>query len=86
MTIQVRFFGRLREQLQVSQETLSAETADAATVADIVATLRKRGGVWNEELDSRRALGFAVGRQFARENSPIKDGDEIAIFPPVTGG
>ncbi|MGI9298218.1 MAG: MoaD/ThiS family protein [Gammaproteobacteria bacterium] len=85
MKIEVRllFFGRLRERLQTSEETMSAE---AATVADVLAVLRARGGVWGEELDARRALGFAVGRRFARTNSPVQNGDEIAIFPPVTGG
>lgn len=81
--VRLLFFGHLRERLQVAEEQLSAE---AATVADIVAVLRARGGVWGEELDSRRALGFAVGQNFAQAHSPVKNGDEIAIFPPITGG
>ena len=85
MTVRVRlrFFGQLREQLQVAEEIL---TADVATVADILTTLRARGGVWGEALNARRTLGFAVGREFAVAAAPVQNGDEIAIFPPVTGG
>lgn len=81
--IHLLFFGGLREQLSTAAETLELE---AATVADVLAVLRARGGVWQQSLDDSQALAFAVGQHFAVAETPIKNGDEVAIFPPVTGG
>ena len=47
-----------------------------------------QSGVWqeSESLAAGQALAFAVGQEFADEKTAIKDNDEVAIFPPVTGG
>lgn len=85
MNIRLLFFGRLREAFASAGETLSLPIEQAA-VSDVVAALRRRGGVWEQELAKGMALGFAVGRQIAGVDSPVRDGDEVAIFPPITGG
>ncbi len=48
--------------------------------------LRSRGGAWAEELADGRPVRAAVNQDMARGETPISDGDEIAFFPPVTGG
>ena len=51
------------------------------------ASLREqRGSVWQELLQDNRRLQIAVNQDLARRNSAIKSDDEIAFFPPVTGG
>ncbi len=85
MKIRLLFFGRLRERLQTAEETFVLDK-ETATAGDIAAALRARGGVWAEELGGKRALAFAVRQQFAAPEAEVLDGDEVAIFPPVTGG
>ena len=87
MQVHLKFFGRLRETLQSEGESLHLTPAPSAPlVADVLEVLRRRGGNWAEELKDGRALAFAVQQQFVRADAAIKDGDEVAIFPPITGG
>lgn len=82
--IRVRYFASLREAVGTDEETLPAE--QAGTVAEIRARLRDRGGAWAETLDDGRRVLAAVNQQMARPDTAVADGDELAFFPPVTGG
>jgi molybdopterin synthase sulfur carrier subunit len=55
-------------------------------VASLLAWLRARGGAWASELAPGRAVRVAVNFDVAGSDTPIRAGDEIALFPPVTGG
>ncbi len=81
--IRVLYFARLREQLGTSGEDLPAT---AATVADLTAALRGRGGVWADAFALDQTVMAAVNQELARPETPVADGDEVAFFPPVTGG
>lgn len=83
-TIHLRYFASLREALGPG-ETLTLPD-DAATVAALRATLRARGGAHAELLDAGRAVRCAVDQVMATETAPLRDGAEVAFFPPVTGG
>lgn len=83
--IRILYFARLREQLGLAEEQLAAQPA-IATIADLLAHLRARGGIWAATLSADQRLMTAVNQALARPETPINDGDEIAIFPPVTGG
>lgn len=80
--IRVLYFARLREQVGIAGEDIDA--ADITTVGDLAARLAARGGPWPEALDGR--VKAAVNQEMARPDSPVQDGDEVAFFPPVTGG
>jgi molybdopterin synthase sulfur carrier subunit len=45
-----------------------------------------RGGAWHTALAQGRALRVAVNQEMAQPTTPVKPGDEVAFFPPVTGG
>ena len=85
MTIQLLFLARLRERFGVARETF-ALTDSTATVAGLLATLRARGGAFAAELAPERAFRVAVNQEVVTVDHPIVSGDEVAIFPPVTGG
>ena len=85
MTIQLVFLARLRERFGVSREAF-ALTVDIDTVAALLAGLRLRGGAFAEELAAGRAFRVAVNQEVVALDHPVKAGDEVAIFPPVTGG
>lgn len=85
MKIRLLYFARLREELKTESETLHLDDEQVLLV-DVLSALRARGGVWQELLGAGQALAFAVGQEFADEKTAVKDNDEVAIFPPVTGG
>lgn len=79
------YFARLREALGVSSEQVSLP-AGVDDVAGLLVWLRRRGGVWEAELAPGRAFRVAVNQEMAEATSAVGEGDEIALFPPVTGG
>ena len=85
MTIQLVFLARFRERFGVSREGF-ALSADSNTVSALLAALRERGGAFAEELAEGRAFRVAVNQEVVALDHPVKAGDEVAIFPPVTGG
>jgi sulfur-carrier protein len=83
--IRVLYFARLREQLGSAGEEIPPGPG-LATVGDILALLRGRGDIWRDALDERGAILVAVNQEMARPETTVADGDEVAFFPPVTGG
>ena len=83
MSLQLLYFARLKDAFGVSRETLDSP---ASTVDQLLDQLRQRGAVWQDELDTKRVFRVAVNQTLATGETALADGDEIAIFPPVTGG
>ena len=83
--IQLVYLARLREALGTPSENLELP-GGVGTVAGLLAWLCARGGAWAAELAPGRAVRVAVNFAVAKPETPIKAGDEIALFPPVTGG
>ncbi len=84
-TITLLYFARLRETFGKASEMI-ALPADVATLEGVRATLAARGGAWAHELAAGRAFRAAVNQDIAGADTHVKDGDEVAFFPPVTGG
>jgi molybdopterin synthase sulfur carrier subunit len=85
ITVTVRYFARLREALGVATEPIELP-AGASNVDALREQLRARGGAWAVELAPGRAIRVAVNQEMAEPGSPLRDGDEVAFLPPVTGG
>jgi sulfur-carrier protein len=85
MTIELVFLARLRERFGVSRERINL-LVSPATVSTVLTQLRERGGAFAEELAPNRAFRVAVNQEVVAINHSVSAGDEVAIFPPVTGG
>ncbi len=85
MNIQLLYFARLREVFGAGREQVEL-AASAATLADLLDVLRARGGVWAEELAAGRAWRVAVNQDIVGIDAALHENDEVALFPPVTGG
>ena len=81
--MKVLFFGSLREQLDESELIISENSL--TSVSDLLDNLQARNSVWQQALSEENLL-FAVNKTMAEKNTAINPGDEIAFFPPVTGG
>jgi molybdopterin synthase sulfur carrier subunit len=85
MKIRVLYFARLREAVGMESEVIEFQGA-TSNIAALLDVLRKRGGVWAKEAGVDSGNRLAVNQQLAGLITPLQDGDEVAIFPPVTGG
>jgi len=85
MTIQLLFFAGLREAVGSGSESLALPAA-VATVGELRAYLAARGGKWAEHFAPTRNVRAAVNQTMVAADAAVKDGDEVAFFPPVTGG
>ena len=84
MSVTVLFFGGLREQVGQSSITLSLPK-HVVTLADLRDQLIAQGGQW-QSLQRSKNLRAAVNQTMATFDSVVSDDDEVAFFPPVTGG
>ena len=82
--IKVLYFARLRETLGKAGEEL--DLPQGSTVAGLMALLAARGEAWSQAFDGCQPLRAAVNQNLVKNSVTIKDGDEVAFFPPVTGG
>lgn len=83
MKIQLRYFASIREDLGRAAEDLDTHAID---VAALLAELRARGGAYAQALAEGRPVRVAVNQVMARADTPLPDGGEVGLFPPVTGG
>ncbi|MGJ7522294.1 MoaD/ThiS family protein [Variovorax sp. LT1P1] len=82
MKIDIRYFASVREALGSGE---SVET-QAATLADLRDELIARGGPHAAALARGKAVRMAMDQVMRAESSALRDGAEVAFFPPVTGG
>ena len=83
--ITVLYFARLREAVGTGSERIALPTA-VRDVEGVRALLVARGGEWEQALAPGKAVRAAVNQAMAHGDTPVADGDEVAFFPPVTGG
>jgi molybdopterin synthase sulfur carrier subunit len=82
--IKILFFAALRERLDCEQYLLSCD-GNFMDISTVLSQLKNRCQSWQLEL-SRTDLLCALNQQLVPLNTKVKDGDELAFFPPVTGG
>lgn len=80
--IEVRYFASFRESLGLGSEHLEWPNAQPAAV--LLERLQGRGEPWTRVLGAR--VMIAINQELAGSDALVRDGDEVALFPPVTGG
>ncbi|MGY4828829.1 MoaD/ThiS family protein [Sphaerotilaceae bacterium SBD11-9] len=83
MKVDVRYFASLREALGAAEVV---EAAEGSTVAQLRDALIARGGAHAQALARGRAVRTALDQVLCAETSVLREGAEVAFFPPVTGG
>jgi molybdopterin converting factor subunit 1 len=78
MRVRVLYFGVLKESL--GRESEQVELAEGARVADLMARYEDGNADW------MRSIAVAVNQEYARAADVLRDGDEVALLPPVSGG
>jgi molybdopterin synthase sulfur carrier subunit len=81
--VTVRYFASIREAIGHASETVDTT---AHTLAELRDTLIARGAPYADVLAKGRAVRMALNQTVCDELVAIKPGDEVAFFPPVTGG
>ena len=85
MKVRLLFFASLREQLGTSGEEVDLPPG-VATVAALREHLIQRGGAYGRAFGGKALVRAAVNQDMVQPSAPIHAGDEVAFFPPVTGG
>lgn len=83
--MRVLYFALLRERVGVAEETV-APPAEIRTVGDLVDWLRRQSPQHDHALADPAMVRVAVNQDYARPDHAVGPNDEVAFFPPVTGG
>lgn len=83
MKLKVKYFASIREALGQGSETVETSAANLASLRD---ELVARGGSYAENLARGKAVRVALDQVMSDESAPLREGCEVAFFPPVTGG
>jgi molybdopterin synthase sulfur carrier subunit len=83
--VKLLFFASLREQLGTPGEEVDLPSG-VTTVAALREHLIQRGGAYGKAFGGKALVRAAVNQDMVQPSAPIKAGDEVAFFPPVTGG
>ncbi len=83
--VTILYFASVRERIGLSQESLPLPEG-IVTVHHLLDHLAARSPAHAAALQNTRALRFAVNQEFTNAAQPVRPGDEIAFFPPMTGG
>ncbi len=83
--MKILYFAWLRARIGCAEEEV-ALPPEVQDVAGLLDWLRGRGGGYVEALRNLAIVRVAVNQEYVGPEHPIREGDEVAIFPPVTGG
>lgn len=79
------YFAHIRTRLDLAEEVVDPPET-VTTVAELLDWLSTRGPRFEAVLADRKGIRVAVNQDFATPETAVSKGDEVAVFPPVTGG
>ena len=85
MVIKILYFARIKEAVNYSTEELNLP-ADVSTITALKNYLSLRGNTWASLFNGKQVVRAAINHALVDDLAAIQAGDEVAFFPPVTGG
>lgn len=85
MNIKVLYFARIKESVNYSTEDVALPDG-VITIAALKKYLAERGGVWADIFSGKQIVRAAINHELVDNMAAMHEGDEVAFFPPVTGG
>jgi molybdopterin synthase sulfur carrier subunit len=83
--INIKYFARLSESLKLKSEQVEFSEQNN-TVESLIQSLIARGEPWTTEFSIENKILVAVNHELSDRQASLNQGDEVAFFPPVTGG
>ena len=84
--LKIVFFARLREIMGVDEISFELDSSKHLTVRNLITSLEGKYTEFNDYVNRGNRLLIAVNLEITDTDKELNPGDEIAIFPPVTGG
>ena len=85
MRVKLFYFAKVREALGIDREEIDL-AGSIQTVADLVEFLKGRGSAWHTTFNELSSIRMAVNQEIVEDDHAIRANDEVAFFPPITGG
>ena len=83
--MKILYFAWVREKTGISKEEITLPD-DVGTALGLIEWLSQRGGGYADAFSNVDSVRVAINQDYASHDRAITDADEIAFFPPVTGG
>jgi molybdopterin synthase sulfur carrier subunit len=85
MKVKLFYFAKVREAIGIDREELDLES-DIKTISDLIELLKGRGSHWQDMFSMSTTFRMAVNQEMVEATHKISANDEVAFFPPITGG
>ena len=86
MKINILFFAGIREMFGFKEKNIKIEESINSPEKLVKFLIEKEQGSWIKLLSSKDLIRVAINQEISEWSSTLKDGDELAFFPPITGG
>jgi len=86
MNLKLLFFASLREQFGFSQKEITLSKQVRSAEEFLLDMSKQSGGEWVNLFENKNMYKLAINQKLCSWKDPIHEGDELAIFPPITGG
>mgnify|MGYP001238423860 CR=1 FL=1 len=84
--MKIIYFAWVREKTGISEEIINEIPSSMKTIADLIEWQKLRGNKFSNAFDNPTMIRAAVNQEYVSHDHPIDISDEVAFFPPVTGG